>query len=184
MNKPIDHVPRKSYIEIGEIYFWTATIKDWNHLLKEDEYKQIIVDSFDYLKGKFDVFAFVIMPNHIHVILRVNEYNGKEKPHVSFMKFTAHQFKKRLQKKSPEELLKYQVDKTNKAYEFWQADSLAVNLYSRDVAYQKLDYLHLNPLQEHWSLVERPEEYTFSSAPYYELGNGRFRFLKDLREEY
>ena len=25
-------------------YFITATIKDWNHLLKEDEYKMIIIN--------------------------------------------------------------------------------------------------------------------------------------------
>ena len=30
----------KSYIEIGEVYFWTATINNWNHLLKEDKYKE------------------------------------------------------------------------------------------------------------------------------------------------
>lgn len=34
---------RKSYIEIGEVYFWTATINNWNHLLKEDKYKEVII---------------------------------------------------------------------------------------------------------------------------------------------
>ena len=33
---------RKSHIEIGEIFFWTATINNWNHLLKDDKYKQIL----------------------------------------------------------------------------------------------------------------------------------------------
>ena len=30
---------RKSYIQIGEVYFWTATINNWKHLLKEDKFK-------------------------------------------------------------------------------------------------------------------------------------------------
>jgi hypothetical protein len=34
----------------------------------------------------------------------------------------------------------------------------------------KLDYIHTNPLQEHWILVSKPEDYTFSSARFYESG--------------
>ena len=34
---------RKSHIEIGELYFWTATINNWNHLLKEDKFKEVII---------------------------------------------------------------------------------------------------------------------------------------------
>ena len=28
---------RKSYIEIGKIYFWTATINKWQHILETDD---------------------------------------------------------------------------------------------------------------------------------------------------
>lgn len=42
------------------------------------------------------MFSFVIMPNHIHLIWRINEMNGEESPHASFLKFTAHEFKKML----------------------------------------------------------------------------------------
>ena len=89
---------KKSYIVIGEIYFWTATINQWMKLLAPDEYKRIIIDSLNHLSQlkKVDIFAFVIMPNHIHFIWRINEMNGKEMPHASFLKHTAHQFKKML----------------------------------------------------------------------------------------
>ncbi len=30
------------------------------------------------------------MPNHLHIIWELLEYNGKEKPHASFMKYTSH----------------------------------------------------------------------------------------------
>ena len=70
---------RKSYIEIGEVYFWTATITNWNHLLKDEVYKEIIIESLRTLSERelIDVFAFVIMPNHIHLIWRINALNGK-----------------------------------------------------------------------------------------------------------
>ncbi len=58
---------RKSNIEIGEIFFVTATINGWKHLLKEDTHKDIIIDSMQWLSnaGLREVFAFFIMPNHM-----------------------------------------------------------------------------------------------------------------------
>ena len=84
MDKSIFTVRRKNYIALGEIFFWTATINKWQRLLWKDEYKNIIVSSLQYLSeaGKVDVFAFVIMPNHIHLLWRVNEMNGKETTQV------------------------------------------------------------------------------------------------------
>ena len=89
---------RNSQIKPGEIYFWTATINGWKHLLRNNDYKQIIVDSLQFLsdKNKIDVFAFVIMPNHIHLIWRIKELNGLESPHASFLKYTGHVFKRKL----------------------------------------------------------------------------------------
>lgn len=39
---------------------------------------------------------------------------------------------------------------------------------SREMLEGKLDYIHNNPLQQHWNLCELPEEYRYSSAAYYE----------------
>ena len=59
---------RNSHMSIGNVYFWTSTIKDWNHLLSQDKYKILIVDCLKELISKdlIKVYAFVIMPNHIH----------------------------------------------------------------------------------------------------------------------
>lgn len=177
---------RKSHIDKGEIYFWTATINKWQRLLQQDEYKEVIIDSLQYLtdNGKIDVFAFVIMPNHLHFIWRVNEPNGKESPQGSFMKYTAHTFQKMLRQKGVGELNNYKTDAANKKYEFWQPDSLAIPLYTRGVAVQKLKYIHMNPLAEHWQLVKDPCDYKYSSAIYYEQDEKNFSFLKDLWEEF
>ena len=80
MSEGIFSYKRKSYIEIGEVFFWTATINQWQKLLLEDRYKEVVISSLAYLSnaGKIDVYAFVIMPNHIHLIWKTNEMNGKE----------------------------------------------------------------------------------------------------------
>ena len=172
-------------MEVGEVFFWTATINKWQHLLQEDRFKEVIIQSLRRLseRGLIDVFAFIIMPNHIHLIWRTNALNGKETAQGSFLKFTAHEFKKMLAGNNTE-LSKYAVDAHNKQYEFWQRDSLAIHLYSRHVMLQKLNYIHLNPLAAHWNLVKDPWDYYYSSARYYEMNEKNFDFLKDVREEF
>ena len=186
MNNNLFVPRRKNYIDIGEIFFWTATINNWQNLLLKDDYKKIIINSLDYLSisGKIDVFGFVIMPNHIHLIWRINEMNGKETTQGSFLKYTAHEFKKLLKKDENNNLATFAVNAQNKKYEFWKRDSLAIHLFSQEIAYQKLDYTHYNPCSEHWQLAKEPVDYLFSSAKFYEFGIKDFAFLKDLRNEY
>lgn len=186
MDKSLLTYKRKSHIEIGEIYFWTATINKWQHLLGRDEFKDVVISSLEYLsnKGKIDVFAFIIMPNHVHIIWRINETNGKENTQASFLKYTAHEFKKLLQDEHSGELHHYTVNAHNKKYEFWQRDSLAIKLFTRDVAYQKLNYLHNNPMAEHWQLAKDPCDYKYSTARFYEMGTSDYSFTKDLRNEF
>lgn len=174
---------RTSYTEIGKIYFWTATINKWITLFESEKFKFILIDSLSFLANKHlvDVFGFVIMPNHVHLIWRMNSLNGKEKPFGSFLKYTGHQFKKML---NAEDLKEFEVIASNKQYEFWQRDSIAIELYSPEVAYQKLDYIHENPIAKDWNLVNEPSEYMYSSASFYEHGYDRFDFLKHIGEEF
>ena len=182
---PTDHI-RKSHITAGEIYFWTATINGWKPLLLKDEYKEIIIDSLQYLTdaGKIDVFAFVIMPTHIHFIWRIKELNGKESPHGSFLKYTAHLFQKKLRKENRQWLAAYAVDASNKAFEFWQRDPLAVRLFTKRVARQKLNYIHRNPCAKKWKLAKNLSGYYYSSALFYDTHEKQFPFLKYLWDEF
>ena len=136
MDNSLFKVKRKSLMELGEIYFWTATIHKWIPLLQTDSAKDMILNSLKYLstKDKIDVYAFVIMPNHIHLIWRLKELNGKEFHHSTFLKFTAHEIKVKLIK-TPEELSRFYVAESNKEFKFWQRDSLAVKLNSREMAF-------------------------------------------------
>ena len=186
MDEIIFKQQRVSHIEIGKIYFWTATINKWQKILLKGEFKDIILNSLTHLstQNKIDVFAFVIMPNHIHLIWRINELNGKENAQSSFLKYTAHQFKITLLKYYPHQLINYAVNANNKNYEFWQRDSLAIELYSPNVAFQKLSYIHNNPCTEQWGLSKEPSDYFYSSANFYENEGNEFSFLKKLSDEF
>ena len=61
---------RKSHQALNEVYFRTSVIKDWKHLLKNDEMKMIVIESFQWLVKHelVYIYGYVIMPNHIHVL--------------------------------------------------------------------------------------------------------------------
>jgi len=155
-------------MELNMVYFYTVAIRNWIPLLYPDKFKTIILDSLTHLvkKEKIKVYGFVIMPNHIHIIWENIAMNGKEMPYVSFMKFTAHEF-----------LNKFKIDGIDRNYLFWQKDALPIFIYDRRILEQKLDYIHLNPLQAHWNLVTDPNDYYFSSCSFYEQEDKKFGWL-------
>ena len=180
----LTHQMRKSQMQIGEVDFYTATIYRWKKLLALDKYKQCIISSLEWLcqRDKIRVYGFVIMPNHIHLIWEMLGPNGKELPDASFTKFTSHRFLQDIRVNHPHILHFFEVEMPNRNYHFWQRDSLAVNMYNQAVCQQKLDYLH--PLQERWNLAQRPEEYTWSSACFYETGVDSYGFLTHYLERF
>jgi putative transposase len=173
-----------SKMELGTPYFYTASIVDWVPLLQQEKFKLILVKSLEYLikKEKIRIYGFVIMPNHIHFIWENLALNGKEMPHASFMKFTGHQFLEELKKSNNELLPRFKVEDDSRDHQFWQRSALAIRLYDRKILEQKLDYLHLNPLQKHWNLVDDPNNYLYSSCSFYEQNDKRFKWLTDYRD--
>ncbi|MEO5946246.1 MAG: hypothetical protein ABIP79_05480 [Chitinophagaceae bacterium] len=63
-------------------------------------------------------------------------------------------------------------------------DSLAIILYTKSVAFQKLDYTHHNPTTESGNPASDPCQYYYSSAKFYKTGENKFGFLKDLRQKF
>ena len=152
-----------------QLYFWTATINGWQHLLANDSMKLEIIQSLQWLKVRqlISVYAFVIMPNHMHLIWQLNGLNGKESAKGSLLKFTAHRFRKILMDTNPILLETYQSSASNKTHEFWQPDSQAFPLYQRTTINQKINYIHNNPVSGKWQLAATADAYRFSSANYY-----------------
>ena len=163
------------------IFFTTASINKWIHLLQEDEYKDILISSLKFLSQnrRLCVYAFVIMPNHFHVIWSEGEDKMKETAKASFFKFTSKKFLDRLTKHDHVLLRKFLVDKKDRKYQFWQRSSLDIEIYSEQIFEQKMNYIHNNPLQPRWNLVENPVEYKYSSARYFEKGIDEFGLLTD-----
>ena len=61
-------------------------------------------------------------------------------------------------------------DKKIKNYRFWQEGNDAQEIYLNDYFEQKLNYIHENPVKA--EIVNRPEDYRYSSAIDYAGGKG------------
>ena len=157
--------------------FYTATIQNWKHLLKDDSFKEIIIDSLQYLTNKkiVSLDAFVIMSNHIHLIWQAQFGFTPSAIQSSFMKYTAGRFKKKLKLEFPELLESYKVNKYDREYQFWKRDPLGIEIFTTDVFWQKLNYIHENPVRA--GIVNFPYEYRYSSARFYEYYEDEFGIL-------
>lgn len=101
--------PRKSKMVLNEVYFWTDSVKDWHKLFKQEKYKVLVIDILRELvkSGHIKVYAFVIMPNHLHIVWELLKMNGKEMPHASFNKKTAHLIMKDLKEKGASQIVAF-----------------------------------------------------------------------------
>jgi REP element-mobilizing transposase RayT len=167
-----------------QIGFYTATIYQWKYLLNADEYKSIIVESLRFLvdNNRATIYAFVIMPNHIHLLWRINSSWNLTRVQADFMKFTAQKIKFDLIENHPAELQRYYVGLKDRDYQFWQRNSLNSYCESRKVVEQKLAYIHNNPCQGKWMLTNNPMDYKFSSVRFYETDGKEYEFLTHYME--
>lgn len=166
--------------ELGKIYFWTATIHKWKSLLYFPEQKEMIINSLKHLHEKklVTIYAFVIMPNHIHIIWKQNKRNGKEMPRSSFMKHTARELLKKVNDYGKSK--NFKVLATNKKHQVWQPDSYSIELYSKKFITQKLDYIHGIPTKGRWKQCKDGTEYKYSSSKFYTSGFDDFKLLDNV----
>ena len=173
------------YSSLTNTYFFTVTINKWQQLLSSDERKQIILNSFKFMceENRIKLYAFVVMPNHIHLVLTIEENETKESIQRNFLKFTAQFLIKHLIHENLQvELNKYRSLSKDRIYNIWKRRPKWIQIDNINILEQKIDYVHHNPLQKNWQLVSAPELYEWSSASYYICEDKRFSFLTDYRD--
>ena len=165
-----------------DLYFTTATVKDWKHLFKSDKYKELIVSSLDYLarEGSCWVYAFVVMPNHFHVVWGMKYPDILAYTQQRLLKYVAQTIRYDLRDHHPEVLVRFRTDRKDRQYQFFKDRPLSVPIYTDKVALQKINYVHYNPTVAKWNMASAPEEYAWSSAAFYATGDTRWPFLTNF----
>jgi putative transposase len=159
--------------------FLTSTILHWHHLLADDKCKQIILESFAWLSAnnRCRINGFVLMPNHVHLIWKINNGHHRLEVQGALLAYTAHAFQKYLKQIRSIQLTKCKVNEVDRKYQFWERDSRVKECWSQPFLLQKFNYMHTNPCHPKWKLARSPEDYPWSSAEFYQKGVSRFPWL-------
>ena len=157
-------------------YFVTTTAVQRQHLFRQDVIKRIVVDTLDCmrLRGRFKLYAFVVMPNHVHLMMQCPEEHPLEACVRDFKKHVADRVIRFYRVVGNEAVLEFLSSAAGgsgkQRYKVWEEGYDAREVFSPEFLEQKLSYLHRNPCQAHWELASDPEEYVWSSARFYVMG--------------
>lgn len=162
------------------IFFITTTCYKWFHLLNIGDGMDIIIESLLFCCKKYQasILAYVLMPNHIHLLIHFIDGKNRVNFMRDFKKFTATQIRKEVEKTDTKLLEKIRYRKGKQVFKIWQDRFDELYLESKELLELKMDYIHNNPLQEHWNLVKEPKLYEYSSALFYEEGIQRKLMIK------
>jgi len=154
------------------IYFITSTVNHWIHLFHRNEMARVILESLSFRveQGHIKINAYVIMPNHAHMIVTINEGNELCDFLRDFHKFTAKQIISALEKENNPLLARFKAEKRDRYFHVWKQTHSPKRIISWEFFRQKLEYIHNNPLAARWSLCDRPENFAYSSARDYLFG--------------
>ena len=149
------------------------------NLFEEAKAYSSVYTWFEHLiEDDCQILGYVIMPNHIHCLLFprnpekvLNTLVGEGK------RFMAYKIIGNLKKMKNYDLLNKLSEgvqenekKNGKKHQVVRLSFDARVCYNQGMLEQKLDYIHHNPVNGKWSLVDDFATYLHSSAGYYELG--------------
>ena len=106
------------------------------------------------MRYQFGILAYVVMPEHVHLLLT-------EPEEVALS--TALQMLKQNVSRKAKRFGLYQA-----SHAFWETRYFDFNVWTRAKQTEKLRYIHRNPVTR--GLVEKPEDWVWSSFRHYLLG--------------
>lgn len=172
------YVPvKKHHIYEQGIYFITFTCHKWIPLFEIASAYYLVYKWFDYLTdNNHHILAYVIMPNHLHVmILFANDKKSINTIIGNGKRFIAYGIIEQLKQMNNILLLSTLAKdvsasdaKRGKLHEVFEHSFDIKRCDSLKFIYQKLDYIHDNPVVRKWELVADRAQYPHSSARFYD----------------
>jgi putative transposase len=152
----------------------TLTVVGWIDVFTRQRYRDIVIESLRYCQKQkgLHIVGYVLMSNHLHMVVYTEGYALSDVLR-DFKKFTATQILKSIENE-PESrrdwllyLFKFfaKHNSDNRHYQFWQQDNHPIALWTLEVIWQKLTYIHYNPVRA--GIVLEPWGYIYSSASDY-----------------
>lgn len=169
------------------LYFITTTTEQHRRIFRRESIIRIILDSLHFLRtsNRLELFCFVVMPNHIHLIGKFS----REHPMSAFMHdFKRHAARQIIRQLMAEgisaelEVLQGMNTHDDQQYKVWEDSYDARDVFTPEFLWQKMEYIHYNPCRPKWNLAGSPEEYPWSSARFYMLDKPSVIPVNGVRE--
>ncbi len=171
------------------LYYLTLQIVQWADIFTRKIYRDIVIDSFRYCQQNkgLEIYAYVIMSNHIHLLVRSENGNLSDvvrdlKRHTSKRIIEAVEQEGESRKEWLLMIFRYAArkHKRNNTYQVWTHENHAEEIFSNSFIEQKINYIHQNPVRS--GIVVNPEDYLYSSAKNYADLENTLEIIKaDLR---
>jgi Transposase and inactivated derivatives len=162
---------RRAINEPGHAHFLTCSCSRKLPLLSKDRSRQWVIDSLEEVRQRFDVLlnAYVIMPDHIHLLITPRQPEYKMSTLLAAIKRPVSQAAKEYlieanQLQWIERLTARHGDRL--VFRFWlPGGGFDENIFKTKTIEQIIDYIHANPVRR--GLCERPTDWYWSSAKAY-----------------
>lgn len=161
-------------------YFITSSVVDWIKIFNEKKIVDILIESIKYCQSNkgLEIYAYVIMPEHFHMVCRSISDNTLSDIFRDFKKYTSRSIIRYLKEKNSKIysswLEKFRIDindlYSSEHYKLWQNGFNPKELSSNKVIDQKIEYIHKNPVEA--GLVLKQDDYLYSSARNYSEKKG------------
>jgi putative transposase len=162
---------RRSYNVIGHARELTFSCYRRMPLLASDRTRQWLVDALATARAKrmFELWAYVAMPEHAHILLRPLSHKAEIAPILKAIKQpVARKATNHLRANNPQWLKRLEVRRPNGRveYRFWQqGGGYDRNILTSKAARAAIEYIHNNPVRR--GLVDNPTDWPWSSARWY-----------------
>jgi putative transposase len=160
----------RHYEEPGDARCLTFCCFHRYRFLEKDRTRHWFLESLQAarIKWKFAIWAYVVMPEHVHVFIHPNPQNPKLTGVLRDIKEPVGRKSVRyLRQYAPHWLPRITVREGNRVrHRFWQPGSgFDRNVNQSATVMHEIEYIHANPVRR--GLVERAEEWEWSSARWY-----------------
>ena len=164
---------RAKFDKFGHFYFVTTTVNCFEKVFSlNDKYYDILIDSLKYQidEHKANLFAYVLMPNHIHLILHLPEGESLSDFMRDYKRYTSIAIRNELHKDGNIVLINKLINASGHGgFKLWMDRFDDLVLFSDKVFQTKVDYIHNNPVKS--GLVKNITNWKYSSARNYYLGD-------------
>jgi putative transposase len=162
-------VPRnlKRYYGAGDLHFITCSCYHRRPWLGSARRKDLFLTVLEQVRQRYQfvVLGYVVMPEHIHLLISEPE-RGTPSTVMQAMKLS---FARRiLAKVRPRNKLQMNLWKKNPPAHIWQRRFYDFNVTREDKRIEKLRYMHRNPVRR--GLVSEPDQWRWSSFRTYAYG--------------